>query len=475
VDAPDLRWYTDAPPMNPLLAGLVLYIAAQLAIGVVVSRRIRSEDDYLVAGRSMGYTLSIFSIFATWFGAEACSDAAGTVYAHGISWTSTEPYAYGVALALAGVWLAAPLWSKKLTTLADLFRERFSPSVERFAALLLIPTSLFWAAAQIRVFGHVIAGASGFDHISAMTIAAGVVIAYTSFGGMLADAVTDVVQGTALVIGLVVILVGMVGELGGVQGALASIDASRLHFTPEENGTWLDIAEAWTLPIVGSLVAQELIARMSSARSGTVARRSAVVAGLFYAAVGSIPVLLGLMGPALIPDLAQPDELLPELARTKLSTLSYTLFAGALVSAILSTVDSALLVSSSLFSHNIVGRLRPNLDERMKLRVARTCTVGFGLIALGLAATSTSVGDLMELTNGFGSAGVFALVVFGLFSRVGGPWSAFGALTGGAAVYVAGYLGEWSHPYLAALATAFAAYLALALLAPPKLNATPRP
>lgn len=448
--------------MNPLLIGLVLYILAQLAIGVIVSRRVRNEDDYLVAGRSMGYTLSVFSIFATWFGAEACSDAAGTVYTNGISWTSTEPYAYGVAIALAGVWLAVPLWSRKLTTIADLFRERFSPGVERFAALLLIPTSLFWAAAQVRVFGHVIAGASGFDHGAAMVIAAGVVIAYTAFGGMLADAVTDVVQGTALVIGLVVILVGMVGELGGVGPALASIDSSRLHFSPEENGTWLEIAEAWTLPIFGSLVAQELIARMCSARSGTVARRSAMAAGLIYAAVGSIPVLLGLMGPALLPDLAQPDELLPELARTKLSALSYTLFAGALVSAILSTVDSALLVSSSLFSHNLVGRMWPDLDERHKLRVARACTVGFGLVALGLALTSTSVGDLMELTNGFGSAGVFVLLAFGLFTPYGRASAAFAALAAGALTFVAGYLGEWNYPYLASLGVALASYLLVA-------------
>jgi len=450
--------------MNPLLAGLFLYIAAQLAIGVIVSRRVRNEDDYLVAGRSMGYTLSVFSIFATWFGAEACSDAAGTVYSDGLSWTSTEPYAYGVAIALAGVWLALPLWSRKLTTIADLFRERFSPGVERFAALLLIPTSLFWAAAQVRVFGHVIAGASGFDHGAAMVIAAGVVIAYTTFGGMLADAVTDVVQGAALVIGLVVILVGMLGELGGLEPALASIDSARLHFAPEENGSWLEIAEAWTLPIVGSLVAQELIARMCSARSGTVARRSALAAGLLYAAVGSIPVLLGLLGPAVLPDLAQPDELLPEFARTRLSTLAYTLFAGALVSAILSTVDSALLVSSSLFSHNIVGRARPNLDERSKLLVARSCTVGFGLVALALASTATSVGDLMELTNGFGSAGIFVLLVFGLFTRFGGTTAAFTALALGAATFVVGYLGAWSFPYLASLAAAFGGYMLVARL-----------
>lgn len=460
--------------MNPLLVGLVLYIVAQLAIGVIVSRRVRNEDDYLVAGRSMGYTLSVFSIFATWFGAEACSDAAGTVYANGLSWTSTEPYAYGIAIALAGVWLAVPLWSRKLTTLADLFRERFSPGVERFAAILLIPTSLFWAAAQVRVFGHVIAGASGFDHASAMVIAAGVVIAYTAFGGMLADAVTDVVQGIALVIGLVVILVGMVGELGGVEPALASIDTARLQFAPEENGSWLELAEAWTLPILGSLVAQELIARMCSARSGTVARRSAMAAGLIYAAVGSIPVLLGLMGPAVLPDLAQPEELLPEFARTRLSPLAYTLFAGALVSAILSTVDSALLVSSSLFSHNIIGRLRPDFDERRKLLVARACTVGFGLVALGLALTSASVGDLMELTNGFGSAGVFVLLVFGLFSRLGGARAATVALGLGAVTFVAGHFDGWSYPYLASLVAALGSYLLVARLEPRFSAAQPR-
>lgn len=448
--------------MNPLILGIAAYIALQLAIGVVVSRRVRNEDDYLVAGRSMGYVLSTFSIFATWFGAEACSDAAGTVYESGLGWTSTEPYAYGVALALAGVWLAAPLWSKRLTTLADLFRERFSPGVESFAAVLLIPTSLFWAAAQVRVFGHVIAGASELDHDAAMAVATGVVILYTTFGGMLADAITDVVQGLALIVGLAVLLFGVFGEFGGVAGALGQVDPARLDFAAPAPEAWLGIAEAWTLPIAGSLVAQELIARLSSARSGVVARRSAALAGVIYAFVGSIPVVIGLVGPTLLPDLAEPDQLLPELARTRLSTLGYTLFAGALVSAILSTVDSALLVSSSLFSHNLVGRLRPQLDERGKLRVARSCTVGFGLLAFVFALWADSVGDLIELTNGFGSAGVFVLLVFGLFTRFGGAASAFAALIAGAATFSLGYALEWDYPYLTALGVSLLAYAALA-------------
>ena len=147
-----------------------------------------------------------------------------------------------------------------------------------------------------------------------------------------------------------------------------------------------------------------------------------------------------------------------------MASTGFTLFAGALVSAILSTVDSALLVSSSLFSHNIVGRLRPDLDERSKLRVARTCTIAFGLVSFALASTPSSVGDLIDLTNGFGSAGVFVLLVFGLFTRIGGAGAALGALLSGAGLFSIGYLREWSFPYLTALGGALAAYLALALV-----------
>jgi Na+/proline symporter len=460
--------------VSPLLLGVVGYVLLQLLIGVVVSRRIKNEDDYLVAGRRMGYGLSTFSIFATWFGAEACADAAGEVYEGGLSWSSTEPYAYGVALALAGLLLAAPLWSKKLTTLADLFRTRYSSGVERCAALLLIPTSLFWAAAQIRVFGHVISGASELSELSGMAIAAAAVILYTSFGGMFADAVTDVVQGTALIVGLGFMLFAIVGEVGGAAAAIETVDAERLRFSAAENAGWLQLVEDWSLPILGSLVAQELIARMSSARSGVVARRSAVAAGCAYALVGSIPVALGLLGPTLMPALEDPETLLPELARTHLSTLGFVLFAGALVSAILSTVDSALLVSSSLFSHNIVGRWRPAMDERSKLRVARACTVGFGVLSYVLATTPNSVGDLIDLTNGFGSAGVFVLLALGLFTRLGGPASALAALVAGSAVFSAGYFLDWQYKYVLSVGAALASYLVLARVGSARRSAAAR-
>src|SRR5919106_4743669 len=119
--------------MNLVFWGVLGYVLVQLAIGAVVSRRIRTEADYLVAGRSLGYGLAIFTIFATWFGAETCIGAAGAIYENGLSGGSADPFGYALCLFFMAAVFAVPLWRRKLTTGADLFSQRYSPRHERFA------------------------------------------------------------------------------------------------------------------------------------------------------------------------------------------------------------------------------------------------------------------------------------------------------------------------------------------------------
>jgi Na+/proline symporter len=194
--------------VNPALWGVLGFVAAQLAIGFAVSRGIATEADYLVAGRRLGYPIAIFTIFATWFGAETCVGAAGAVYEGGLAETSADPFGYGACMLLMGLVFAVPLWKRKLITLADLFRQRYSRGVERFAAILMIPTSVLWAGAQIRAFGQVLAACSdGLSVEVAIAVATAVVLAYTIVGGLLADAYTDVVQGAFLMLGLALLFV----------------------------------------------------------------------------------------------------------------------------------------------------------------------------------------------------------------------------------------------------------------------------
>jgi SSS family transporter len=443
----------------PLLLAVLVYVLGQLAIGVVVSRRIRTEDDYLLAGRRMGPWLASGTIFATWFGAETCLGSAGSVYKYGLSLGTSEPFAYGLCILFLGLVFATRLWRLGLTTLADFFRTRYSPAVERGAALLMIPTSLLWAAAQIHAFGQVLASAAGIAPVSGILLATGVVLVYTAFGGLMADAVTDLVQGACLIVGLVVTLLGVLAAAGGLDAALARIPAGHLALVPREHGSVLALLETWCMPVLGSVVAQELIVRVSASRSATVARGAALAGGVAYILVGLVPVALGLIGAGLLPGLAKPEQILPELARTHLSTFGYALFAGALVSAILSTVDSTLLVCSSLATHNLVLPYLKAPDERTKLRLARGGVVVFGLVAFLLALRADGVGDLVELASSLGSSGLFVLLVFGLFTRLGGRMSGLATLASGLIVFLLAKHAKHATPFLLSLAASTTAFL----------------
>lgn len=447
--------------MNAILWGIVAYLLVQFGIGIYVSRLIRTESDYLVAGRRLGYGLATFTIFATWFGAETTIGAAGAVYGSGLSGATSDPFGYGACLFLMGFIFAVPLWRRKLTTLADLFRERYSAPVEKLAVLLMVPTSLLWAAAQVRAFGQVIAASSGLAVSVTITIAAAVVIAYTAFGGMLADAWTDLVQGIVLILGLLVLSGAMLAQ-GGLD-ALGSIPPARLN-PLTEGASLIAVVEEWAIPICGSVVAAELVSRVISARSPEVARRSSIIAGFGYLLFGLVPVTVGLAGAAMLPGLDQPEQVLPLLAQRLLPGTLYVIVAGALISAILSTVDTTLLVCSSLVSHNVIVAANPGMSERAKVRVARAGVATFGILAYVIALHAQGVYALVEEASSFGSAGIFVVVTLGLFTRWGGVAAAISSLLAGVVAWMLGaYVFDLELPYLVSLVAAIGAYGVAAL------------
>ncbi len=457
--------------MNATLVAIGAYILAQLGIGAYVSRRIKTETDYLLAGRSLGYVLGTFTIFATWFGAETCIGAAGAIYTEGLAGGHADPFGYGLCILLMAALFARPLWKRGLTTLADLYKQRYGAGVEKLAVVIMIPSSVLWAGAQIRAFGQVIAHTGGLEVEIAITAAAAVVILYTVWGGLLADAWTDLIQGIALVVGLVLLLVFV---LRGESGALPRVLADGARLDPFAGRGVLENLEVWLIPICGSVLAAELVSRVVACRSPRVAQRASFLAAGLYVSAALIPALLGLLGAHLVPGLADAEQVLPSLAARYLPPAVAILFAGALVSAILSTVDSTLLVAGSLLSHNVIVPLR-NLDESEKVRVARLCVAGIGVVAYALALSSESVYGLVEEASAFGSAGPFLTAVLALSTRWGGPRAAAACLVAGVGAWTAlAYVLAVPYPYLGSLVLSFAAY-AIGSLFDRAPRATPAP
>ena len=447
------------------LAGIIGYVVVQFAVGAWVSRRMTSEQDYILAGRSLGGGLVAFSVFATWFGAEAIVASAGEIYTNGLAGGLTDPFGYGAAVVIVGLLLARPLWRRGIVTYADMVRERYSPAIEKLFVVVLLPGSVLWAAAQIRAFGQILGSTTGLEIGAAIAVAALLVGAYSVVGGLLADAVTDVVQGVAVMIGLVVLAVFVAGALGGVEAGLARVEPARLRFSSGgDDSPWPRI-EKLAIVGCGSIVAVELVSRFLGARTAAIAAGGTIAGGLMYLAMGLFPLFLGLVGPALVKDLAEPEQIVPKLAEAYLPPIAYALFVGALVSAILSVVHAALHAPAAQLSHNVVARYLPRLSPGQRLVSVRICVLGLSLLAWLLAGSVETIKELVELASAFGSAGAVVVALFGLFTSFGGPGAALAALLAGSLVWAwAKFLFAVSTPYLVALCSAFAAYVAVALM-----------
>lgn len=428
------------------------FFLAQAVIGIWASKRIRDEDDFFVAGRNLRTPVVTLSLFATWFGAETCLGASGAVYADGLSGARADPFGYAACLLIMGVVLAKRLSARRFTTLGDLYRERFGVAAERVAVLVLVPSSLIWGAAQMRAFGQVISATTQVDVSLAISVSAALVILYTFIGGLLGDMVTDMVQGLLLSVGLALLAFCVWREVPATLDLSQALTRERVSMLPVGESPWVQL-DRWAVPIFGSLIAQELIARVLAARTPVIARRGSILASLLYIMVGTIPIVLGLLGPSLIPNLEQPEQLLPRLAQSYLGPTLSIIFTCALLSAILSTIDSILLSSSALISHNIVAPVFGLSGTKSSLRVGRALVVAAGLFAYVVALHATTIYDLVETASTFGTAGILVTTIGALFVRRGGQRVAVIAIIVGLVTTpFAEYVLRWPAPFLTSVA-----------------------
>jgi Na+/proline symporter len=274
----------------------------------------------------------------------------------------------------------------------------------------------------------------------------------------LADAVTDVIQGLVVVVGLVILGAVVAVHVGGVSAGLAHVEPERLvFFDPDES--FFATVEKVAIPICGTIVAVELISRFLGARSAAVAASGTVVAGVVYLAIGMVPVFLGLAGAHLMPDVQESEQIVAKLAEVHLPGLLHVVFVGAIISAILSVVHAALHAPAAQISHNVLVPTMPGLSDRAKLWAVRLTVLALSIVALAISFTSEGIRELIETASAFGSAGVFVATLFALFTKLGGPLSAYASIAAGMAVWAGTkYLGVET-PYLLGLLAALVGYL----------------
>jgi Na+/proline symporter len=395
-----------------------------------VGRGAKSDADYLVAGRRLGPFAVGMSLFATWFAAESLIATSAEVAGSGLAGARTEPFAYALGILAIALFFAYRLRSGGYITIADFLHARFGGGTEVLAAGVIALSATTWSAAQLYAFATIIDAASPIGFTTALAGATLLVLTYTMFGGLAGDVVTDIIQGALIIAAMAVLAVLMFDAHGGIGAAIASVPPGAWSFTmPGES--WTAWAELWLIPIAGTMVSQEALSRTLAARSPQVARQGALAGAGIYLAIGLVPVSFGLFGPQLAPvlgvELARDETFLPGLAGALFPAWLHIIFTGALLSAILSSVDSALLAVSAVVTESGYRRFNPAASPRTMLHAARGATLVAGVIAAAVAASGESLRDLV-LDAGAIAAVLAVPIVMGLAGRGQGTHAALAAI-----------------------------------------------
>ncbi|HAA75848.1 TPA: sodium:solute symporter, partial [Candidatus Latescibacteria bacterium] len=352
---------------------------------------------FLVAGRRLGLVLSTGTLAATWFGGGIVVGASSEAYKNGFLGVIADPFGAALCLIIAGLFYVRTMRRMGLTTIASFFEVRFGPNARVIAALCTIPTYIGWVASLMVAFGRVVQVVAGVDPDVGIWIGAAIVLFYTTAGGMWAVTLTDFIQVSVLVVGLVFLAPMILADAGGWNAIRSQVPDSTFHLYPHggDGAAWFSYFRDWLVIGLGNLAGQDLIQRSLSSRNEQIAQNSAYLSALLYLTVGFIPVFLGIAGRVVLPDLENPDLVMMTLGTTYLPPVALSIFLGALISALLSSADSALLAPASVISWDLLKRFKPDVDERTILCVSRITVPLLGLFSLYLAFSANTIYSLM--------------------------------------------------------------------------------
>ena len=398
-----------------LATTIVVYVLAIYGIAWFAQTKVHSSEDYIVAGRRLPWSLAWMTILATWFGAGTLLAVADEVRSEGVQAAALDPLGAGCCLLFVGVFVAAPMWRLKLLTVCDYFALRWGRPAELLSAAILVPSYFGWIAAQFVALAGMLQVFFGLDPSWGIAIVAVVGTGYTMMGGMWSVTLTDALQIVLVLVGLVVMLVvclthvGDGNPLAGFTQTINETAPERLALIPRADLAgvlgWLSVFAAGAL---GNVPAQDLMQRVFAAKSARVASWACVTAGVAYLFFGAIPVVLALCADRLVPH-ADQQSILPILAKTLLHPALAVLFIVALMSAVLSTIDSAMLSPASILAHNVFAGKHDEsvLADRIAVLAVAMCSILF-------AYQGESAYAMLEAAYELTLVGLFVPLVFSL-------------------------------------------------------------
>ncbi len=388
------------------LLGIAVYLGILLLIGVAASRKMNDLRDYYAGGKRFGFWAAAFSSRATGESAWLLMGLTGMGAAVGAQalWV-----VLGEVLGVAAAWILLCRRFKNLTnrydsiTIPDYLESRLRDGGHRIrlvAAFTLVVFVTIYVSAQIDAIGTAFEGFLGWNYFVGAIVGFAVVLVYIVSGGFVAVVWSDVFQGTLMLVGLIALPLFGMAAAGGLDPVLQGLQEQ----DPQLLSLWGPEGQSWTsgftilsfLAIgLGFMGSPQIFVRFLSLRSVDEVRPGAIVAVLWTLLATTGAVLVGMVGRAFLmkPDQGLTEQLgqggqqvLPMLVAGSVPAWAVGLYIAIVLAAIMSTVDSLLVLASSAFVRDYFQKVRhPEMSDQQLLGRSRIVTFGLAAAALAIA------------------------------------------------------------------------------------------
>jgi solute:Na+ symporter, SSS family len=426
---------------------IVLYSAAQIALGVWIGRRVRDAGDFFVAGRRLGPGLLFATFLAANIGGGSTIGATGLGYRDGLAawwWVGSA----GIGSIVLAVWVGPRIRriaaAHDLRTVGDFLEWRYDARVRAAIAALLWIGTVAILAGQLIGIAWILTVVIGTPKIVGCAIGAIVVTVYFGAGGLLSSAVVNVVQLCVKVAGFAVALPLALGAVGGLPAMRATL-ADPAMWSPWQHGGsgWMYVA----MLLPNFVVSPGLLQKVYGARSDGAVRVGVGLNGAGLLAYALVPTLLGMAARVLHPGLDNRELALPMIFIHDVPFWVGALGLAAVFSAEVSAADAVLFMLATSLSQDLYKRfLRPAAADRDVLRVARLASVAGGTLAIVVAFLSKTIIDALSIFYTMIAVSLFVPVVAGLYWRQPKAADALAAIAGGVASVIAVQLGNGGRP-----------------------------
>lgn len=386
------------------------YLILILVIGILSSRKLKSIDDFALSNVKYGKTVIFITMCCSFLGGGFSFGNATEVYKNGIG-NIIILCGFSVGQVIIGKYIVPKMDTYKgCISTGNIIGKVYGRGMQIITGILSTMICAGILGAQVSVMGNIFNIFVGIPSYIGIIIGFGIVLVYSTIGGIKADIITDIIQFFILVIGLPFLVIYGLKESGGIGNIIKIIPSN--YWNILNNTNILAYISAFFTLMIGEMLVPPYVQRLLIGKKSEDTAKSTILSGyasvIFFIITGSVGLIAYCINNNMNPDLAMIG-IIQEVLPVGLSGV----IVAAMMAIVLSTADSFLNSAAVGIVDDVYIPLKDKyVSQKEKLNMARIANVLIGIISIIIAMFIPSLLDILTFSYSFWAPTILPILIF---------------------------------------------------------------